>query len=104
MSFSGLDSSITVKLGMFMILLIFGLFPGAVSTIIASFIILASSVVLGWLMRRFNSNSRFAKVGVILAFMGIAAVLGVFDPWMAIIFGLIAIALAMASDTSLATR
>jgi hypothetical protein len=72
--------------------------------IITGFLIIIISLVISWLMRRFNANSRFIKVGVLLACMGLATVVGVFDPWMSIIFGILVIAIAMAADTSMATR
>lgn len=62
-------------------------------TVLGGFITLTISLVAGWVMRRFGTNSLVFKAAVLIGCMGIAIGIGVFDWWMLFFFILPAIAL-----------
>jgi len=67
--------------------------------VLAGFVILAISLTMSYLMRRYGSGTIFVKIIVIVAVMGIFVALKNFgiDFWMVVVFLIISIALAMAS-------
>lgn len=67
--------------------------------IIAIFIILAASLTMSALMRQYGSGSLLAKIGIIVAFMGIFIAVGNFaiDFWMLVVFLILAVSIAFMS-------
>lgn len=65
--------------------------------IIAGFIILTLSVLVGWMMRQYGQASTFVKLFVVAVLMGIAVALKVYDVWMVLIYFFIGLAFAMGS-------
>lgn len=64
---------------------------------ISGFVIIVFSLLISWIMKRQGSNNLWIKVMVIMALMGFAIGVSLYDLWMIVMFGIIVIAIMMAS-------
>jgi hypothetical protein len=60
--------------------------------------ILIISLTSSWIMRRFGNGNVIVKVAIIMCCMGILVGVGVFDFWMIMVFGILGVAVGMASQ------
>jgi uncharacterized protein YqgC (DUF456 family) len=65
--------------------------------LLTGFLILVASLTTSWIMKRFGSGNVLIKAGVIIGLMGIFIGLEIYDFYMVLVFGLLAVAIAMAS-------